>query len=401
MPPNNAVTNSPQPARSIEERAKRTMNSGLQQNGISRAFVVHADLPGSSTSSLQSNGLPGLIDTAQFNREVERLKTFERWPVSFLSPSTMAAAGFYYLNRDDVVRCAFCGVEVGCWVEGDNPKEDHRRWSPSCNFVRNLPTGNVPIDFSSNFSTRDNGVDTCGRYGIELRDQNGIETNVNIKDKPASLEKLGIHKIRAPSFPAYATYDARLHSYEMWPIALKLKPNTLSEAGFFYTGKGDQTICFHCGGGLKDWEESDEPWMEHARWFSKCNFVLMIKGKEFVDEVCGKKCAEETVDKEGSSPSEEVSSNQKTSSSTPVDKSESKIEKSNSSQSISAPSVSTTISSGTLSDRNVCKICYTEEMSVVFLPCGHLVACVTCALSLTTCAVCRQPVTATVRAFLS
>lgn len=59
-----------------------------------------------------------------------------------------------------------------------------------------------------------------------------------------------------------------------------------------YLGKGDQTICFHCGGGLKDWEESDEPWVEHARWFSRCNFVLMIKGKEFVDEVCGRKTAE-------------------------------------------------------------------------------------------------------------
>ena len=52
-------------------------------------------------------------------------------------------------------------------------------------------------------------------------------------------------------------------------------------------------------------------------------------------------------------------------------------------------------------DSRLCKICYTDEMGVVFLPCGHLVACVKCALSLTTCAVCRQPVTATVRAFLS
>lgn len=156
MPPNNTIGNSPQPSRPIEERAKRTMNSGLQQNGISRAFT-HPDLPETSSSALQSNGLTGLIDTAQFNRELERLKTFERWPVSFLSPSIMAAAGFYYLNRDDVVKCAFCGVEVGCWVEGDNPKQDHQRWSPSCSFVRNLPTGNVPIDGNNSSNLRDNG----------------------------------------------------------------------------------------------------------------------------------------------------------------------------------------------------------------------------------------------------
>lgn len=52
-------------------------------------------------------------------------------------------------------------------------------------------------------------------------------------------------------------------------------------------------------------------------------------------------------------------------------------------------------------DNTKCKICYTDEVGVVFLPCGHLVACVRCALSLTTCAVCRQEVTATVRVFLS
>ena len=29
----------------------------------------------------------------------------------------LVAAGFFFTNRADVVRCAFCGVEVGHWVE--------------------------------------------------------------------------------------------------------------------------------------------------------------------------------------------------------------------------------------------------------------------------------------------
>lgn len=53
------------------------------------------------------------------------------------------------------------------------------------------------------------------------------------------------------------------------------------------------------------------------------------------------------------------------------------------------------------SDSRLCKICFQEEMGVLFLPCGHIVACPKCALSLTTCAVCRKPFTATIRAFLS
>lgn len=52
-------------------------------------------------------------------------------------------------------------------------------------------------------------------------------------------------------------------------------------------------------------------------------------------------------------------------------------------------------------DARMCKICYNEELGVVFLPCGHMVACVKCAPGMTTCAVCREPVTMTVRAFFS
>lgn len=54
-----------------------------------------------------------------------------------------------------------------------------------------------------------------------------------------------------------------------------------------------------------------------------------------------------------------------------------------------------------IDDARVCQICFMEERGVVFLPCGHLVACVKCAPSLSTCAVCRQPFTGTVRVFLS
>ena len=54
-----------------------------------------------------------------------------------------------------------------------------------------------------------------------------------------------------------------------------------------------------------------------------------------------------------------------------------------------------------IDDARVCKICYNEELGVVFLPCGHMVACVKCAPGMTTCAVCREPVAMTVRAFFS
>lgn len=52
-------------------------------------------------------------------------------------------------------------------------------------------------------------------------------------------------------------------------------------------GQNDQMLCFCCSQGLKDWEDDDEPWTEHARWSPNCSYVLLSKGKSFVEEACG------------------------------------------------------------------------------------------------------------------
>lgn len=64
-------------------------------------------------------------------------------------------------------------------------------------------------------------------------------------------------------------------------------------------------------------------------------------------------------------------------------------------------SMGSTVNNKPEDDGRVCKICYNGELGVVFLPCGHMFACVCCAPDMTTCAVCREPVIMTVRAFLS
>jgi hypothetical protein len=50
------------------------------------------------------------------------------------------------------------------------------------------------------------------------------------------------------------------------------------------TGRSDQVRCFHCDGGLRHWDPEDDPWIEHARWFSQCGYVRLVKGDEFVQQ---------------------------------------------------------------------------------------------------------------------
>jgi hypothetical protein len=56
-----------------------------------------------------------------------------------------------------------------------------------------------------------------------------------------------------------------------------------------FTESEDRTYCFHCAGSLHNWDEYDEPWVEHAHWFPKCKFVLKTRGQSFIDEARVKK----------------------------------------------------------------------------------------------------------------
>ena len=47
-----------------------------------------------------------------------------------------------------------------------------------------------------------------------------------------------------------------------------------------------------------------------------------------------------------------------------------------------------------------CKICFSAVVGIIFLPCGHLVCCVSCASAMVDCPICRKTVNGTVQAFM-
>ena len=50
-------------------------------------------------------------------------------------------------------------------------------------------------------------------------------------------------------------------------------------------GVADAVRCYHCGVGLRNWEPGDNPWLEHAKWYSKCPHILFVKGQSFINKV--------------------------------------------------------------------------------------------------------------------
>ena len=102
--------------------------------------------------------------------EKERLDTFIEWPHKWLKPSDLARDGFYYLRTADHCACVFCRGIIGAWEIGDTPRGEHQRHFPHCPFIRNQPSGNIPLiynellaqlEYNENTShTR--GTDVCG-----------------------------------------------------------------------------------------------------------------------------------------------------------------------------------------------------------------------------------------------
>lgn len=316
--------------------------------------------------------------------ESNRLRSFTNWPSRYQSPAVLAKHGFYFVHVEDHVKCAFCNIELGKWEENDSIERDHRRFSPNCPFINNK-AANIPLG-STETTMPQQGEDTCGKFGLEVRPNSCTEREKSDYNK-LNLPNIG----KTPAFPNRTRLESRVETFKHWPISITQRPQELAEAGFYYTGKSDHTLCFFCGGGLKNWVHDDDPWEQHALWFSKCNYLILQKGYDFIAEVCNKYKAVLTQSEALalSTPSEEkpVVETKETNV-----ESKAKLESSVDKEGQTSPSGSLT---------TLCKICYDKEIGMVFLPCGHICTCIDCATGLGNCAVCRKPIEATTRVFLS
>ncbi|XP_055325624.1 death-associated inhibitor of apoptosis 1 [Sitodiplosis mosellana] len=402
-----------------DEVDNRTTESMKDTPNISTSPPVSPNTPIITNNQTSASTTSIQMSTNDLSREENRFKTFDAsWPHTFISPRVLAKTGFYYIGPHDQVRCYFCKVEVSSWENGDNEVNEHSRWSPNCPLLKRRDTSNVPLDPVSELDQLLPPVsyDVCGTYGIDRRQGAYTETpfspsssgsdiveNINTNSNSTTVER-ETQTLKHPDFPEFAIETARLRSFDEWPKTMKQKPKQLSDAGFFYTQKGDRVICFSCGGGLRDWDEQDDPWEQHALWYSKCDYLRLVKGPEYIEAVKAKfaqaQNEEQTNGGLSSSSQESVASSCSSGSSS-------------GSSSASSTPVNSQMCSGASGDKDeqnpdnklcesrLCKICYSSEYNTAFFPCGHVIACTKCASSVTKCPLCRKPFERVMRVFFS
>ncbi|NXL41511.1 XIAP ligase, partial [Podilymbus podiceps] len=335
--------------------------------------------------------------------EEARLKSFHNWPLDGqLTPKELANAGFYYTGVGDEVACFCCGGKLKKWEPSDRAWSEHQRHFPKCFFVLGRDVGNVPSE-----------------------------------SVPAELGRSDLDNTQNPRNPSMANYGRRLQTFLTW--IYPVDKEQLAEAGFYSIGNGDHVVCFHCGGGLQEWEKNEDPWNQHAKWFPGCRFVRQEKGLEFINNVHLRDgCRDSTVSvllisnillekndllqnplvlsaiDMGFNLSEIRNTMEKKlqmsgESHTSVEDLVADLSAQKENTREESPNeipveqdeiiqlqnlyLSTEEKLRRLQEEKLCKICMAKDISVVLIPCGHLVACKECAEALNKCPLCWTSIT--------
>lgn len=116
--------------------------------------------------------------TCNFNREEERLKTFDSWYLNWIDKVQLAQTGMYYSGESDKVKCHFCKVIIGQWEPNDIPVSEHLRFSPNCPLLRHQTTENIPINMETLLDVLPAvSYDVCGTGDMPSQDY--IQDTVN------------------------------------------------------------------------------------------------------------------------------------------------------------------------------------------------------------------------------
>lgn len=334
--------------------------------------------------------------------EEARLRSFSSWPPTApVRPRALAQAGLYYQGESDRVQCFCCAGMLGYWEAGDTPWGEHNRHYPNCFFVLGHDVGNVPF---MGYTEEEEGGGGGG--GAARTTQNRSSSSME-------------------------SFEERLNSFD--GVQHPVCPERLARAGFYSTGEADKVLCFRCGGGMKGWQPEEDPWAEHAKYYPGCSFLLAEKGQEFVS----------SIQLRGPQENRATSSHQNGFSGERNDVLQSALaqkaiemglersvveriilEKTSRTGSgysslealiqdcLKCPPQSNGAEAGVRGDdpleklrklqrEKLCKICMDKDVSIVFIPCGHLVSCKECSVMLTKCPICCGAIAQKIKTYIS
>ncbi|XP_053389940.1 baculoviral IAP repeat-containing protein 7-like [Mercenaria mercenaria] len=288
-----------------------------------------------------------------------RMNTFTGWPCTdVIDPERLVSAGFFYAGISDCVRCFSCGGGLRNWEYGDSPWEEHARWFPECCFLREQKGS----EFIRQHREVQSGCD----------EQESSSTAIVSGEEALNTVK-GNRGSKSPSVEGTASNVKTNYRESKMSTEKLLTQQTLLSMGFYLADIQPSLGRI----AITDVTESTietvlDDMLKHSQ----------AHGTEHSDKIAS------TYDQKQLHHSTDATAEQATL-------------KGATNSSIELDPKDLQEENSRLIDQLTCKICMDKESNVVFIPCGHMVSCETCAPHIRKCAICRQPIKGRVKAFMS
>ncbi|WP_299734323.1 RING-HC finger protein [uncultured Endozoicomonas sp.] len=279
-------------------------------------------------------------------------------------PIDIAASGMFYLNNEDRTKCYYCNGGLNNWERDDDPWFEHAKWYPRC---EHLLRKKGPLYVHEV---------TCQFPDLERPDPDGLLREPLRQQAPGRRQVVsGIQRLNTlnngretPSFPIIDPQRERQNQES------KIR-------GWMDSNE--------CANAAKD------------MGFEESHIVMVIKrkldGGNNSQDFFPFSSVVDLVDAlvETQNEYESLASNNEEQATT----SEPHVEQMSGTSQPQEQTPEAEIAR--LEAQKKCKICNREESCVVFVPCGHLNACVPCGERASNCPVCKRHITEKVRSYLS
>ncbi|XP_010147747.1 PREDICTED: baculoviral IAP repeat-containing protein 7 [Eurypyga helias] len=382
--------------------------------------------------------------------EARRLRTFRQWPsTSPVSARDLVKAGFFFVGPRDEVQCFCCGGVLKDWGPGDCPVVEHLKFFPSCKFICGEDVGNQEMfPLQEIFDTVD---------GQLLSLLQGIDSEETALPNEPEYPEMVTEEMRLTTFQNWPQYtdmhpeqlaragffytgqgdtvrcfycDGGVRNWSFgddpWREHAKWYPGCeflLRSRGREFVSSVQESFSTTLISPVNSWDQTEQDssasqdplrnWELQAlpsldQFTAVQNVLQMGFDPTWVATLVENKYLltgnfyfteselissllepdwEEISSAEGSRKMETSSSREERQ---PVQQKES-----------DGSRMSTEEQLRRLQEERMCKVCMDRDVSVVFVPCGHLVACGECALNLRLCPICRAVIRGSVRTFMS
>uniref|UniRef100_A0A668A6C0 RING-type E3 ubiquitin transferase n=1 Tax=Myripristis murdjan TaxID=586833 RepID=A0A668A6C0_9TELE len=375
----------------------------------------------------------------------ERLRTFQNWPADApVTSGDLAKAGFFFLGPGDKVQCFCCGGILTYWVHGDSPTAEHKRHFPTCSFILGRAVGNIPLLGSSDsvdgqllsqlqrMTVDDQGAAGQAIYPEMEEEDSRLTTFHNwptgASVQPDVLARAGFFYTGHGDNVKCFYCDGGLRNWEPGDDPWQEHAKWFPRCEFLIQTRGQDYINniqdshFHLGetggsqtptgreitsgndvvGGLGASSAMLSPVVQTVLQMgfdtslveSLVQTKYLLTGQHYtsVSDLVTDILQAEEEDRQRGPQSREPEVRQGPSAGsmrtqTPIR------------EKAGDPSPEELLRQ--LQEERTCKVCMDKLVSIVFIPCGHLVVCSDCAASLRHCPICRAVIRGSVRAFMS